>query len=158
DGRRARDRQADRRGASWDGVGRFRARGGEPVHPPAARRRGGGVRPPGVGGGAMTEGGTVLVVDDNPGCLRFARAILEDAFRVHTVENGAEALAFLERRAPFADAPRPAFVVLDFHLPDMNAPAVLARLSTDATLRALPVLVLSQADWEEDERAARDAG
>ena len=106
----------------------------------------------------MTASVTVLVVDDNPGFLRVARAILEDAFSVHTVENGEEALAFLERRAPFADAPRPAFVVLDFHLPDMNAPAVLARLGADAALRALPVLVLSQADWEEDEQAARAAG
>lgn len=105
----------------------------------------------------MTATVTVLVVDDNLEFLRVARAILEDAFSVHTVENGEEALAFLERRPPFADAPRPAFVVLDFHLPDMNAPAVLARLGADA-LRALPVLVLSQADWEEDERAACAAG
>ena len=106
----------------------------------------------------MTPAVTVLVVDDNPGFLRAARAILEDTFLVHTVENGEDALAFLERRPPFGDAPRPGFVVLDFHLPDMNAPAVLARLATDVALRALPVLVLSQADWEEDERAARAAG
>ena len=100
----------------------------------------------------------VLVVDDNLGFLRAARAVLAGTFVVHTVENGAEALAFLERRPPFADAPRPAFVVLDFHLPDMNAPAVLGRLAADAALRTIPVLVLSQADWEEDAAAARDAG
>ena len=51
-----------------------------------------------------------------------------------------------------------AFVVLDFRLPDMNAPAVLAHLAADGGLRAIPVLVLSQADWEEDAAAARDAG
>ncbi len=100
----------------------------------------------------------VLVVDDNPGFLRAVRAILEDAFTVHTVENGGDALAFLGRRAPFGEAPRPAFVVLDFHLPDMSAPAVLARLADDVALRAIPVLVLSQADWEEDAAAARAAG
>ena len=106
----------------------------------------------------MTTPVAVLVVDDDPVFLRVARAILEDDFSVHTVESGLGALAFLERRPPFADAPRPAFVVLDFHLTDMNAPAVLTHLAADATLRALPVLVLSQADWEEDERAARAAG
>ena len=100
----------------------------------------------------------VLVVDDNQGFLRAVRVVLADAFVVHTVENGAEALAFLDRRAPFADAPRPAFVILDFHLPDMNAPAVLAHLASDAGLCTIPVLVLSQADWEEDAAAARDAG
>jgi CheY-like chemotaxis protein len=73
----------------------------------------------------------VLVVDDNLGFLRVVQAILEKAtpaFSVHTVESGTEALAFLERQPPFADAPRPAFIVLDFHLPDMNAPSVLGRI------------------------------
>ncbi len=100
----------------------------------------------------------VLVVDDNQGFLRAARAVLEQAFAVHTVENGADALAFLGRRPPFTDVPRPAFIVLDFHLPDMDAPAVLRRLGADAELAAIPVLVMSQADWEEDAAAARAAG
>ena len=106
----------------------------------------------------MDDAVSVLVVDDNQGFLRAARAVLEEAFAVHTVENGTDALAFLERRPPFPDAPRPAFVVLDFHLPDMSAPAILGRLAESATLRAIPVLVLSQADWDEDESAARAAG
>ncbi len=101
---------------------------------------------------------TVLVVDDNQGFLRAARAVLAEAFVVHTVESGGDALAFLARQPPFADAPRPAFVVLDFHLPDMKAPAVLERLGRDADLCAIPVLVMSQADWEEDAVAARAAG
>ncbi|HJQ84524.1 MAG TPA: response regulator [Candidatus Binatia bacterium] len=100
----------------------------------------------------------VLVVDDNEGFLRAVRTILEGAFVVHTVVCGNDALAFLERRGPFADAPRPAFVVLDFHLPDMNAPVVLGRIAADDALRTIPVLVLSQADWEEDAVAARAAG
>ena|SRR5689334_1443701 len=106
----------------------------------------------------MSTDVAVLVVDDNEGFLRAARAVLEGAFAVHTVESGADALAFLERRPPFGGAPRPAFVVLDFHLPDMNAPAILRRIAGDEALRAIPVLVLSQADWEEDATAARAAG
>jgi two-component system response regulator len=103
----------------------------------------------------------VLVVDDNVGFLRIARSILEErepGFDVHTVESGSDALAFLERRPPFTDAPRPAFIVLDFNLPDLNAPAVLARLGGDASLRDIPVMVLSQADWDEDKAAAIAAG
>ncbi len=106
----------------------------------------------------MTTAVTVLVVDDNQGFLRATRAVLHETFAVHTVENGSDALAFLERRPPFAAAPRPAFVVLDFHLPDMDAPTVLQRLGADVELRAIPVLVMSQADWEEDAVAARAAG
>jgi CheY-like chemotaxis protein len=106
----------------------------------------------------MSAAVAVLVVDDSQGFLRAARTILEDPFVVHTVENGSDARAFLERRPPFAEAPRPAFVVLDFRLPDMNAPAILQRLAGDGLLRTIPVLVLSQADWEEDQAAARSAG
>jgi CheY-like chemotaxis protein len=103
----------------------------------------------------------VLVVDDNVGFLRVVQAILESgepAFHVHTVQSARDALAFLEQRPPFSTAPRPAFVVLDYHLPDSNAPEVLRLVRSHADLRPLPVLVLSQADWEEDENAARAAG
>ena len=103
----------------------------------------------------------VLVVDDNQGFLHVVRSLFEPAaspFVLHTVETGGDALAFLERRPPFADAPRPAFVVLDFRLPDMNAPAVLGRLAAQRDLRAIPVLVLSQAGWESEAAAAEAAG
>lgn len=109
----------------------------------------------------MSDKVPVLVVDDNLGFLRVVQTILEKAtpsFAVHTVESGTEALAFLERRAPYAEAPRPAFIVLDFHLPDMNAPAILTELANRTDLRDIPVMVLSQAAWEEDESAARAAG
>lgn len=105
----------------------------------------------------------VLVVDDDESFLRIASSVLADghvppAFAVSTVRTGTEAVAFLERLPPFADAPRPAFVILDLRLPDMNAPAVLARLAADGALRGLPVLVVSQASWEEDEAALREVG
>jgi CheY-like chemotaxis protein len=103
----------------------------------------------------------VLVVDDNPGFLRVMRSVfarVTPAFSVHTVETGTDALAFLERRPPFADAPRPVFVVLDYRLPDMNAPVVLAQLARQKDLQSIPVLVLSQAGWADDARAATAAG
>jgi two-component system, chemotaxis family, response regulator Rcp1 len=103
----------------------------------------------------------VLVVDDNAAFLEVVEGVLGEespAFTVRTVQTGTSALAYLERRAPFVDAPRPAFVVLDFHLPDMTAPVVLERLRIREELKNLPVLVLSQADWEGDERAAIGAG
>ena len=105
----------------------------------------------------------VLVVDDDESFLRVASSVLTDgqappAFAVSTVRTGTEAVAFLERLPPFADAPRPAFVILDLRLPDMDAPAVLARLAADGALRDLPVLVVSQASWEEDELALREVG
>jgi CheY-like chemotaxis protein len=40
----------------------------------------------------------------------------------------------------------------------MQAPTLLARLRADPATAALPVLVLSQAGWPEDARAALAAG
>jgi CheY-like chemotaxis protein len=104
---------------------------------------------------------TVLVVDDSLDFLGVARQLLERArpgTRVHTVQSGEAALAFLTHAEPYADAPRPGFVVLDFRLPDMHAPALLARLRADPACAGLPILVLSQAGWPEDARAALAAG
>jgi CheY-like chemotaxis protein len=111
--------------------------------------------------GADAETRAVLIIDDNVGFLRVIRAVLEGtapSFTVHTVETGEEALAFLCGEPPFADAPRPAFVVLDFHLPDVDGPELLARIRARPGLKDIPVLVLSQADWAEDEAAATAAG
>lgn len=103
----------------------------------------------------------VLLVDDSPEFLGVARQLLEGLrphVAVHTVTSGTDALAFLTRRAPHDEAPRPIFVVLDFRLPDMNAPEVLERLRSEPSLADLPILVLSQAGWPEDARRALAAG
>jgi two-component system phosphate regulon response regulator PhoB len=102
-----------------------------------------------------------LIVDDNVGFLRVVRRLLagdSDGFEVHTVETGDEALAFVERRVPFVDAPRPSFVVLDFHLPDMDAPEIVSRIRSRPDTAAVPLLVISQANWPEDQTAAVQAG
>ena len=100
----------------------------------------------------------VLVVDDDPDFLDVARSILESGvppFEVHTVETGAAAIARLSRDDRRT---RPALVLLDFHLPDLDAPAVLEAWRREGVLRDLPVLVLSQADWPGDAERVLAAG
>jgi len=104
--------------------------------------------------------GDVLIVDDNEDFLRVARNILvEEDFTVHTAGTSHEAIAFLERCGTDRRAPRPSFVVLDYRL-EIPATAldVLARMSRRPVLRAMPVLVISQSRWPEDETAACAAG
>src|SRR5437899_2195725 len=84
------------------------------------RRRGGPFTAP-------TDGVPILIVDDDANfCAAVSRALASVPFLPFSVRGGVDALRFLARAAPFEDAPRPAFVVLDFNLPDLNAPAVLA--------------------------------
>jgi len=104
--------------------------------------------------------GDVLIVDDNEDFLRVARNILvEEDFTVHTAATSHEAIAFLERCGADRDTPRPSFVVLDYRL-EIPATAldVLARMARRPALRAMPVLVISQSRWPEDETAVRAAG
>lgn len=103
----------------------------------------------------------VLVIDDSEGFRRAVCGMLtagDPQFAVHTVGTGEDAVAFLQGAPPFADAPDLAFVVLDFHLPDVSAPEFLEAMRELLDRRRIPVLVLSQADWAEDRVAAIAAG
>jgi CheY-like chemotaxis protein len=102
----------------------------------------------------------VLVVDDNVGFREVIVPVLRDGvprFAVHAVETATQAIRFLSAAGTPA-TPRPAFLVVDYHLPDLNAPALLERLAATVDFRRMPVLVLSQADWAEDKEAALAAG
>lgn len=98
-------------------------------------------------------------MDDNALFLRVLGAVLErgePAFRTHGVATGSAAVAWLDDESAHARAD---FIVLDFHLPDTDAPQVLHRLRRPGGRAGhIPVLVLTQAYWVEDEIAARAAG
>jgi CheY-like chemotaxis protein len=77
-------------------------------------------------------------------------ALVEDAFathgltgELHCVRDGVEALAFLRRDDPYADAPRPDLVLLDLNMPRMSGRDVLAAVKADEGLKTIPVVVFS---------------
>lgn len=95
----------------------------------------------------------LLLVEDNPGDARLAREALRDGAIVsemHHVADGDEALDFLYRRGRFDRAARPDLVLLDLNLPGRDGRDVLATIKNDPALRAIPVVVLttSQSDQE----------
>jgi len=92
-------------------------------------------------------------VEDNPGDIRLMREALREgkiANRVHEVRDGVEAMDFLHRREPFADAPRPDLILLDLNLPRKDGREVLAEIKADSDLRRIPVVVLTTSQAEED--------
>ena len=95
----------------------------------------------------------VLLVEDDPGDV----LLIEEAFadnkvrnRLHTVSDGVEALQFLRREGPYADAPQPDLVLLDLNLPRKDGREVLAEVKADETLQQIPVVVLTTSKAEED--------
>ena len=95
----------------------------------------------------------ILLVEDNEGDIVLTRAALAEGkvhVSLHDVRNGVEALAFLRREAPYTDAPRPDLILLDLNMPKMDGRELLVHLKDDQTLRAIPVVVLTTSEAEQD--------
>lgn len=95
----------------------------------------------------------ILLVEDNPGDVRLTQEAFEEGKvlnELHIVEDGIEALAFLNREGKYADAPRPGLILLDLNLPKKNGRDVLAEIKTSEDLRRIPVVVLTTSRSEED--------
>jgi len=95
----------------------------------------------------------ILIVDDNPGDVRLTAEALKDCkvpSRLYTSNNGVEAIAFLQRRGNFADAPLPDLILLDLNMPEMNGWQLLAKVKEDAALKHIPVVILTGSGERED--------
>jgi two-component system, chemotaxis family, response regulator Rcp1 len=95
----------------------------------------------------------VLLVEDSPSDTELTLAALEDAKmrnRVSTVEDGVQAMQFLRRQGPYADAPRPDLILLDLKLPRKDGRQVLAEIKADENLKTIPVVVLTASPEEQD--------
>ena len=101
----------------------------------------------------------ILLVEDNPGDVRLTREALKEhkiVNRLHVVEDGMEAVAFLKNQGKYTDAPRPGLILLDLNLPKMDGREVLARVKTDPDLKRIPVVVLTTSAAERDILASYD--
>lgn len=96
----------------------------------------------------------ILLVEDSPTDARIAREALNQIraapHRLHLTEDGAQALAFLRRQPPYAAAPTPDMILLDWNLPRLSGLEVLTAVKADPALRGLPVVVLTTSRAEED--------
>jgi CheY-like chemotaxis protein len=88
--------------------------------------------------------------------LAFDRHRLANEF--HTVIDGEELLAFLKRRPPFENAPRPGLVLLDLNMPRMDGREALRAIKGDPEIRDIPVVVLTTSQEEEDVLRSYDLG
>lgn len=95
----------------------------------------------------------ILLVEDNPGDVRLTiEALKEGKVRntLNVARDGAEALDYLFRRGKYQNASRPDIILLDLNLPKKDGREVLSEIKADATLRRIPVVVLTTSRAEED--------
>jgi two-component system, chemotaxis family, response regulator Rcp1 len=101
----------------------------------------------------------ILLVEDNPGDVR----LTEEAFKegnyqvsLHVVQDGVEAMLFLNHEGKYQDSPRPHLILLDLHLPRKDGLETLAEIKKDPILRAIPVIMLTTSKDEENVYKAYD--
>ncbi|MEI7771271.1 MAG: response regulator [Chloroflexales bacterium] len=95
----------------------------------------------------------ILLVEDSPTDVLITKDALAEARMLNTisvVDDGVEALAFLRKQAPYADARRPDLILLDLNLPRKSGREVLAEIKVDPALKYIPVVVLTTSQAEED--------
>ena len=107
---------------------------------------------------------TILLADDDPD----DRQLTRDAFAenrlanvLNTVDDGEELLEYLQRRGRYADKrdePLPGLILLDLNMPRKDGREALKEIKADATLRRIPIVVLTTSKAEEDILRTYDLG
>lgn len=95
----------------------------------------------------------ILLVEDSLPDIELTREALADAKvanHLHVARDGLEALAFLRREGPNADAPRPDIILLDLNMPRMDGRETLQEIKADPELAHIPVVILTTSQAEED--------
>ena len=95
----------------------------------------------------------ILVVEDNPGDARLLQeALNEGSIRnsMNVVEDGEQALLYLNQLGKFCQAPRPDLIFLDLNLPRKDGREVLAEIKADTKLKQIPIVILTTSDAEQD--------
>lgn len=103
----------------------------------------------------------VLVVEDNEVDARLVRFALlgVSAWNVEfeRVEDGEQAVKYLQQQGSYASKLHPDLVVLDLNLPKLDGTEVLRMIRHNPKLKGLKVIVLSSSPMDVIEERVRDA-
>lgn len=103
----------------------------------------------------------VLLAEDNRADIRLLREAVEVHHLpvvLHVVEDGEEAISFLDRTDADEHAPCPDLLLLDLHLPRRNGEEILGRLRESPKCGKIPVIVMTSSDSPEQRAHAEKLG
>jgi CheY-like chemotaxis protein len=95
----------------------------------------------------------VLSVEDDDAAFSLIRSAFYELrldFDLLRVEDGEQALAFLNQSDKYRDAPRPSLVLLNMNLPRVSGPEVLAAMQASDVLRGIPAVVFCSSTLDAD--------
>ena len=93
----------------------------------------------------------ILLVEDNPGDVLLTKTAFEQAkisHNISAVEDGEQALDYLNKRDGYENATRPDLILLDLNMPKKDGREVLAEIKKDENLKRIPVIVLTSSQAE----------
>ncbi|MFK7960653.1 MAG: response regulator [Phycisphaerales bacterium] len=98
----------------------------------------------------------LLVEDDEDHAFLVRRAMRDSRFGslIDRVEDGQDALDYLNRAGAHKGAERPDVVILDLKMPGIDGHEVLAAIKADAQLSAIPVVILTTSRADADRARA----
>lgn len=95
----------------------------------------------------------ILIIEDN----KPEQVILQEAFteagvqcQLSMVNDGIEALRFMNQEGEFKDAPRPQLIILDLNLPRKNGREVLVEIKNNPQWSHIPILIFSNSESPRD--------
>ncbi len=101
---------------------------------------------------AMKDNIEILLVEDTPSDARLTQEALKRSdlkYEMHVVNDGEEAMEHLIRlKESHQDLPD--VILLDLNMPRKNGHEVLAEIKNDSVLRAIPVVLLTVSENDED--------
>ena len=95
----------------------------------------------------------ILLVEDHEEeaeLTKYAFRGVQAPFALYVATDGVDALNFLRKKGPYANAPRPDVILFDLNMPGMDGRELLAELKRDDDLKAIPAIVLSNSSAPDD--------
>lgn len=95
----------------------------------------------------------ILLVEDNPGDIVLTKEAFKESrilVNLNTVEDGLEALNYLNQKEQYKEKPKPDLILLDLNLPRMNGFELLTKIKKNKSWRNIPVVVLTCSNATED--------
>ena len=92
---------------------------------------------------------SILVVEDNISDVFLLERALEKQpidFQLTHLRDGAEALAFIRREGPYANARRPDLILVNMNLPKVDGEEIVHQIRRTRHLNGVPVWVWSSSD------------
>lgn len=95
----------------------------------------------------------ILLVEDNEGDVLLTKVALEESnvnFKLSVINDGKEALDFLNKEGKYANEIMPQLVLLDINLPKKNGHEVLQYIKKTENLKHIPVIMLTTSSSQND--------